>query len=203
MNSNKKLIIIGAGGHGRVCAEAASLSGYKEIAFLDDKNVEELPVVGTLNDIEKYTGEYCFFVAIGDNSLRKKILKNVKELGGELTSIIHPFSNVSKSAEIGEGTVIMAGAVINPGARICRGVIVNTCSSVDHDCVLKDFCHIGVGAHLAGTVIVGETSFVGAGTAVINNITIGDGVTVGAGAAVVKNLTETGTYVGVPARKIK
>ncbi len=203
MNSNKKLIIIGAGGHGRVCAEAASLSGYSEIAFLDDKNVEGLPVVGTLNDIEKYTGEYCFFVAIGDNSLRKKILKNVKELGGELTSIIHPFSNVSKNAKIGEGTVIMAGAVINPGARICRGVIVNTCSSVDHDCVLKDFCHIGVGAHLAGTVIVGETSFVGAGTAVINNITIGDGVTVGAGAAVVKNLTETGTYVGVPARKIK
>ena len=203
MNSNKKLIIIGAGGHGRVCAEAASLSGYSEIAFLDDRKVEGLPVIGTLNDIEKYTGEYCFFVAIGDNSLRKKILKNVKELGGELASIIHPFSSVSKSAEIGEGTVIMAGAVINPGARICRGVIVNTCSSVDHDCVLKDFCHIGVGAHLAGTVIVGETSFVGAGTAVINNITIGDGVTIGAGAAVVKNLTETGTYVGVPARKIK
>lgn len=203
MNSNKKLIIIGAGGHGIVCAEAASLSGYKEIAFLDDRKVEGLPVIGTLNDIEKYICECCFFVAIGDNFTRKRIMLRIKEMGGELASIIHPFSSVSKSAEIGEGTVIMAGAVINPGARICRGVIVNTCSSVDHDCVLKDFCHIGVGAHLAGTVIVGETSFVGAGTAVINNITIGDGVTVGAGAAVVKNLTETGTYVGVPARKIK
>ena len=203
MNSNKKLIIIGAGGHGRVCAEAASLSGYKEIAFLDDRKVEGLPVIGTLNDIEKYTGEYCFFVAIGDNSLRKKILKNVKELGGELASIIHPFSSVSKSAEIGEGTVIMSGAVINSGAKIGRGVIVNTCSSADHDCKLKDFCHIGVGAHLAGTVEIGEASFIGAGSAVINNITIGDGITVGAGAAVVHNLTEAGTYVGVPARKIE
>ena len=203
MNNNKKLIIIGAGGHGRVCAEAASLSGYNEIAFLDDKKVSGLPVVGTTNNIDRFIGEYCFFVAIGNNSLRKKISKTVKERGGELTSIIHPFSSVSKSAEIGEGTVIMSGAVINSGAKIGRGVIVNTCSSADHDCKLKDFCHIGVGAHLAGTVEIGEASFIGAGSAVINNITIGDGVTVGAGAAVVHNLTEAGTYVGVPARKIK
>lgn len=201
--NNKKLIIIGAGGHGRVCAEAASLSGYSEIAFLDDRKVEGLPVIGTLNDIEKYTGEYCFFVAIGDNSLRKKILKNVKELGGEIASIIHPFSSVSKSAEIGEGTVIMAGAVVQSKAKVGDGVIINTCSSVDHDCVVGNWTHVAVGARLAGSVKVGESVFLGASCAVSNNLSITDNCIVGAGTAVICNINDSGTYVGVPARRIK
>ncbi len=203
MNSNKKLIIIGAGGHGRVCAEAASLSGYKEIAFLDDRKVEGLPVIGTLNDIEKYTGEYCFFVAIGDNSLRKKILKNVKELGGELASIIHPFSSVSKSAEIGEGTVIMAGAVVQANAKIGDGVIINTCSSVDHDCVVGNWTHVAVGARLAGSVKAGKSVLLGAGCVILNNLSVTDNCIVGAGSAVICNINDVGTYVGVPARRIK
>ena len=203
MNSNKKLIIIGAGGHGRVCAEAASLSGYKEIAFLDDKNVEGLPVIGTLNDIEKYICECCFFVAIGDNSLRKKILKNVKELGGELASIIHPFSSVSKSAEIGEGTVIMAGAVVQANAKIGEGVIINTCSSVDHDCVVGNWTHVAVGARLAGSVKAGKSVFLGASCVILNNLSVTDNCVVGAGSAVICNINDVGTYVGVPARRIK
>ncbi len=201
--NNKKLIIIGAGGHGRVCAEAASLSGYSEIAFLDDRKVEGLPVIGTLNDIEKYTGEYCFFVAIGDNSLRKKILKNVKELGGELASIIHPFSSVSKSAEIGEGTVIMAGAVVQANAKIGDGVIINTCSSVDHDCVVGNWTHVAVGARLAGSVNAGKSVFLGAGCVILNNLSVTDNCIVGAGSAVICNIDDVGTYVGVPARRIK
>lgn len=203
MNNNKKLIIIGAGGHGRVCAEAAELAGFRDIAFLDDKKVEGLPVIGTLNDIEKYTGECCFFVAIGDNSLRKKILKNVKELGGELASIIHPFSSVSKSAEIGEGTVIMAGAVVQANAKIGDGVIINTCSSVDHDCVVGNWTHVAVGARLAGSVKVGESVFLGASCAVSNNLSITDNCIVGAGTAVICNINDAGTYAGVPARRIK
>ena len=91
---------------------------------------------------------------------------------------------------------------INAGANIGRGVIINTCSSVDHDCVIGDFCHIAVGAHLAGTAAVGAQTLIGAGAAVINNLTVAADVTVGAGAAVIGHITETGTYVGVPARKV-
>ena len=200
---NKKLIIIGAGGHGRVCAEAASLSGYSEIAFLDDKKVDGLPVVGTLNDIEKYICECCFFVAIGDNFTRKRIMLSIKEMGGELTSIIHPFSSVSKSAEIGEGTVIMAGAVVQASAKVGDGVIINTCSAVDHDCVVGNWTHVAVGARLAGSVKVGESVFLGASCAVSNNLSITDNCIVGAGTAVICNINDSGTYVGVPARRIK
>lgn len=96
----------------------------------------------------------------------------------------------------------MAGVVINNAAKIGNGVIVNTCSSVDHDCKISDFVHISVGAHLAGTVTVGNRTMIGAGTTVINNITIGEDVAVGAGAVVIREIEEKGTYVGVPARKI-
>lgn len=203
MLTDNKLVIIGAGGHGRVCAEIASMTGYRKIVFLDDCPKGNSAVVGSTENLTPFLTEYDFFVGLGNNTLRKAFFERIKALGGTLATLIHPNSTVSKTAVIGEGSVVMAGAVINPGAKIGRGVIVNTCSSADHDCRIKDFSHIGVGAHLAGTVEVGETSFIGAGSAVINNITIGDGVTVGAGAAVVCNLTEAGTYVGVPARKIK
>lgn len=203
MHRKNKLVIIGAGGHGRVCAEVASLAGYREIVFLDDCPQRNSAVVGSTEDLTPFLDEYDFFVGLGSNTLRKDFFERIKALGGTFATLIHPNSTVSRLAVIGEGSVVMAGAVINFGARLGRGVIVNTCSSADHDCRLNDFCHIGVGAHLAGTVEVGEVSFIGAGSAVINNISIGDGVIVGAGAAVVRDLTESGTYVGVPARKIK
>ena len=203
MNNNKKLIILGAGGHGRVCAEAAELAGFRDIAFLDDKKVESLPVEGTLNDIDKFTGDCCFFVAIGNNGFRRKLLKKIKELNGEIASIIHPFSSVSKSAEIGEGTVVMAGAVVQANAKIGSGVIINTCSSVDHDCIVGNYTHVAVGARLAGSVKVGESVFLGASCAISNNLSITDNCIVGAGTAVICNINDAGTYVGVPARRIK
>ena len=96
----------------------------------------------------------------------------------------------------------MAGAVINVDAVIGRGVIVNTCASVDHDCRIGDFCHVSVGARLAGTVHVGDRSTLGVGAVVRNNTDICADCMVGAGAAVVSPLTEPGVYVGVPARRL-
>ena len=203
MDNHKRLIVIGAGGHGRVCAEAAELAGFRDITFLDDKKIEGLPVVGTLDDIGKFKDDCCFFVAIGDNGIRKKVIKTIKEMGGGFASIIHPFSSVSKSAEIGDGTVIMAGAVVQSKAKIGDGVIINTCSSVDHDCVVGNWTHVAVGARLAGSVKVGESVFLGASCAVSNNLSITDNCIVGAGTAVICNINDAGTYVGVPARRIK
>ena len=200
---NDRLVIIGAGGHGRVCAEAASMIGYDDIVFLDDRLIDGLNVIDSTNNFSKYIADSVFFVAIGDNGIRADYISRIKESGGRLIKICHPRSVVSLSAEIGAGTVVMAGAVVQADARIGEGVIINTCSSVDHDCVIGNYSHIAVGARLAGAVRLGEYVFAGANCAVSNNLSITDNCIIGAGTAVIRDLTKSGTYVGVPARRVK
>ena len=197
----KKLIIIGASGHGKVVANIAVLNGYRDIVFLDDdENVKKCagwPVVG--KSTEAPNGE--IFVAVGNTETRKRLMERYKERVQPV--LIHPSAIVSESVEIGDGSVVMAGAVINPSTKIGKGVIVNTSSSIDHDCFVGDYCHVSVGAHMCGTVTVGDGSWVGAGATVINNCNICGGCTIGAGTVVIKSIDEPGTYVGVPARKSK
>ncbi len=198
-----KLMIIGAGGQGAVCADVAKLCGYKTIEFLDDIRLEKENVKGPTSLLPSVVGDYDIFVAIGDNRIRRSFIEKAISANGDLATLIHPSSIISENVKIGAGTVVTAGAVINPGAVVGIGVIVNTLSSVDHNCELGDYSHIGVGSHLAGTVKTGEETFVGAGAVIINNISIAPQTVIGAGAVVIKDLTETGTYVGVPVRKIK
>ena len=197
-----RLVILGAGGHGKVCSEVASLNNYGEIIFLDDRHVTGMPVIGTMKDIKNCVDDSLFFVAIGNNDLRKNYIEEILSLGGSLVNLIHPNSTVSRSAVLADGIVVMAGAVIQANASIDRGVIVNTCSSVDHDCTIGKYSHIAVGSHLGGTVKVGESSFIGAGSSVSNNVTIADNCIVGVGTAVIHDLDEAGIYVGVPARRV-
>lgn len=194
------LVIIGAGGHGKVCAEIAELNGYGRIHFLDDSSEA---VSGTTADIPKYLQDCDFFVAIGNNELRKSFIEKIEGLNGSIATLIHPAACVSPSAVIEKGTAVMAGAVISAASRLGKGVIVNTCSSADHDNVLGNYVHLGVGTHLAGTVEIGECTFVGAGATVINNISICEDCIIGAGATVISDICEKGTYVGTPARKLK
>lgn len=191
-----RLTIIGASGHGKVVADIAGLNGYTDIVFLDDN--ENAESCGGYKVIGKTSSpvEGDIFVAIGNPTVRKRFSE-----GRNLVTLIHPHAVIAGDAVIGDGTVVMAGAVINPGAKIGKGAIINTCSSVDHDCVVGDYCHIAVGAHLCGTVNVGESAWIGAGATVSNNVSICSDCTIGAGCVVVKDITEPGTYVGVPARK--
>ena len=199
----KSIAIVGAGGHGKVCAEIAGLMGYQKIVFLDDDPRLAGKVYGSTEKLLELSDDFDIFVAIGDNATRKAFLEKIRAQKASVATLIHPDSTVSKSAVVGEGSFVMAGAVVNADAVIERGVIVNTCGSVDHDCHLKDYCHVAVGAHLSGTVTVGTETFIGAGSTVINNVTIGDHVIIGAGACVISSIDQSGTYVGVPARKIK
>ena len=114
----------------------------------------------------------------------------------------HPSAVIGTDVEIGIGSVVMAGVVINSSSRIGKGCIINTSSSLDHDNVIDDYVHISPGVSMAGTVTVGRLSWVGIGSAISNNVKICSGCKVGAGAVVVKDITEPGTYVGVPVRKI-
>ncbi len=198
------LIIIGASGQGKVIADIAEKSGYKNILFLDDNlslnACGGYKVEGGSDKVLKYRNS-DFFVAIGNPSVRRKIHKSLVEKRLKVVSLIHPNAVIGKGVSIGEGSAVMAGAVINPDTKIGNGCIVNTCASVDHDCVISDYAHISVGAHVAGTVNIGENTWIGAGATVSNNIDICADCMIGAGAVVVKNITGPGTYIGIPARK--
>ena len=196
-----RLLIIGASGHGKVVADIAILNGYNEIVFLDNNpTISECAgfrVIGTDSVAAELAGD--LFVAIGDGKTRKHLMD--ANSNRHFPILVHPDAVIAKNTVIGAGTVIMAGTVINPGVKIGRGCIVNTCSSVDHDCAIGDFVHIAVGSHLSGTVKVGNETWIGVGATVSNNVNICGRCIIGAGAVVIKDIEEKGTYIGVPAKK--
>ena len=209
MGSNivNSLIIIGASGHGRVIADIARQVGYKKIQFLDDNDdlsyCGKYKVIGKVQDFEKHLDSE-FIIGIGNSQIREKLQDMITKANGKFATLIHPKAVIAEDVSIGQGSVVMAGAVINTGTIIGDGVIINTCSSVDHDCKVMKYSHIAVGAHLSGTVFVGEKTWVGAGATVINNISIISNCVIGAGATVVSDIHEEGTYIGLPAvKKIK
>jgi len=202
-----KLIIIGASGHGKVVADIAiKMNKWQSIVFLDDdesiKASIGLEVIGKTTDAFTYKDEADFFVAIGSNATREKIQEKLIDEGLNVVSLIHPSAVIGTDVEVGIGTAVMAGVVINSSTRIGKGCIINTSSSLDHDNVIEDYVHISPGVSLAGTVKVGRLSWVGIGSVVSNNVNICSSCKVGAGAVVVKDITESGTYVGVPVRRV-
>ncbi len=203
----KRLGIIGASGHGRVVADIAARGGYDDIIFFDDNNQGKIcggySIVGKCDEILNYIGKGEVFVAIGNASIRKRMLEDLINQGAEIATLVHPNAVIGSRVQIGLGSVVMAGAVLNPECKIGRGCIVNTCASVDHDCCLGNYVHISVGAHVTGTVMIDDGTWVGAGAIVNNNLHITDSCMIGAGAVVINDILERGTYVGVPARKLK
>ena len=205
---HKKLIIIGASGHGKVVADIAEkLHRYEEIAFLDDnaalKECMGYPVVGKSDEIEKYQNDADFFVAIGNVEIRKEVMRQLQEMRASIPTLIHPSAVIGSSVTIGQGTAVMAGAVINPDSIIGTGCIINTCASVDHDCRVGDYVHVAVGARLCGTVEVGQGTWIGAGATIKNNVRICGACVIGVGSVIVKDIEKVGTYIGVPARRTK
>lgn len=204
-----KLVIIGAGGHGKVVADCAEqMNAYDEICFLDDSFEQEKlrlhwPIIGRSSQWLEHIDSAAFIVAIGNNGARHNWLQKLMSHGAKVATIIHPSAQVSAYSQIGLGSVIFAGAVINCSASLGIGAIINTCASIDHDCVIGDACHISPGAHLAGTVTLGNGVWVGVGGAIIQGITVADHVQLGAGAIVTQSIAHSGLYVGIPAKKIK
>ncbi len=200
----KRLMIIGAGGHGKVIADIASVIGYEKIEFLDDdtsrKECMNYPIIGTSNEFLKHR-DADYFVAVGNASVRKNLQEKLENSGISVVTLIHPSTVIASNTEIGNGSVVMAGSVINPDTRIGKGCIINTCASVDHDNRIGDYVHVSVGSHLCGTVTVENGTWIGAGTIVSNNIQICEDCMIGAGAVVIKDIKEPGTYIGVPARR--
>ncbi|PEW87009.1 acetyltransferase [Bacillus cereus] len=204
----KKLLIIGASGHGKVIADIAlKMNKWQSIAFLDDnENVKSsmgIEIIDNSASISKYVDDHDFFVGIGNNVIREKVQSQLENEEASIPVLIHPSAIIGEQVYLEAGTVVMAGAVINCCTKIGKGCIINTASTVDHDNVIEDYVHISPGAHLAGTVKVGSGTWLAIGSIVINNINITSECKIGAGAVVIRDITETGTYVGVPARRVK
>lgn len=207
---NKRLIIIGAGGHGKVAADCASLLGrYNTIVFFDAlypqlQSTGHWSVIATGDEIDSYIDINSeFFVAIGDNNTRRKVTQQLLHKQAAIATLIHPSAQVSRYSTIGEGSLICANAVVNIETRVGLASIINTAATVDHDCVLENFVHVAPGARLAGGVSVGECSFIGIGSVIIQGKIVGKSCILGAGSTLLVDLADCSVAVGSPAKVIK
>lgn len=199
-----KLLILGAGGHGKVVADAAVASGkWSDIAFLDDNSalseVLGFPVMGNIDSYKFYLKEnWMVFVAIGNNATRLTWLNKLEREGYNIATVVHPSSVISSYSSMGKGSVVLAGAVINANTFIGKGCVINTSSTIDHDCIIGEGVHISPGVNISGTVTVKDYSWLGVGAKVINNIFIGKKVIVAAGAVVIKDVQDNVMVAGIP-----
>ena len=203
------LIVFGAGGHGRVAADAALVSGAFWRVVASDRNPatwgsELLPGVPVLSPeaAAALPGPRVVHVAIGNNPMRRGEAARLASIG-PLASIVHPSASVAASARIQPGCLITAQCVVGPMAELGIGAIVNHAAVVDHDCRLAAWTHVAPGVKLGGAVQVGEAALVGAGSTVLRNLRVGADATLGAGAVLLQDLPDGEAWAGVPARPLQ
>lgn len=194
--------ILGVGGHSKVVIDAAEEAGYLISEIYDDdpntheKEIEGHQVVGSITSSLK--GEAV--IAIGSNNVRQNIDQRLTDCSWQ--TIIHPSATIAGNVRIGEGSVIMAGTVLQPGIEIGRHVIINTGACIDHDCTIGDYSHIAPNCSMAGGISIGEGTLLGIGSSVIQGISIGDWAVIGTGSVVINDLPGRCTAVGNPCKVI-
>lgn len=201
---NKKLIIIGAGGHGKSCANVAiSMNKWDVISFIDDNKVGTsvmgLQVIDTMESIEKYAHNHDFFVAIGDNSIRKNMIDYLNMKDCEVERLIDPASIIGRDVMIESGVVVMPLTIINCCSSIGKGTIVNSGVIIEHDCFIDEYVHLSPRVTLGGSVSIGSSSWIGMSASIINNITVGSKSILGAGSVLLKSIGDNVLFAGVPA----
>jgi len=190
------MYIYGASGQGRVVIDMIDSTETICGVFDDNPEIKEVlgyPVQNKIPSCFDFDGP--FFIAIGENRIRKKI-SNVLREKATFGTIIHPTAIVSRRSKVDEGTVIMEGAILKVNCKIGRHVIVNTGASVDHDCILDDFVHLAPQATLCGDISVGEGTLIGANALILPRIKIGAWCKIGAGSVVNKDVPDGATWIG-------
>lgn len=186
-----RLLVVGAGGHGRSVAEAAQLSGqFEVVGFLDDalppnKLVLGVSVLGAVASMTQHmTVADQAIVAVGNNTVREKLMMQLKLVGFTWATVVHPRATVSPTSVIGAGVAVMAGVIVGTEARLGAGVIVNCGAVVDHHATVEDYGHLGVNASMAGGTLLGRGAWMQAGAALGYGVTVRSGVTLAPGEAV-------------------
>jgi UDP-N-acetylbacillosamine N-acetyltransferase len=209
----KKIVIWGASGHAKVVADIIRLVGEYQIeGFLDNVNNERnnskfygATILGGNEILPKLLdlGIVNIIMGFGNCGKRLQLADQVRKMGFQLVTAVHPGSIIASDVIIKPGTVVAAGAVINPSSIIGENAIINTSASIDHDCKIDDGVHICPGAHLAGKVTVGRATWIGIGSCVIEDIIVGEYTLIGAGSVVVKNIPANVIAYGNPAVVLK
>ena len=206
-----KLFVFGASGHAKVVLDILERMPELEVAFaIDDaaavkgRSLCGYRILGGRAELLAHRAQAAAgIVTIGDNAARRNVAAWLVAQGFQLARAIHPAATLAREVTVGDGSVIMAGCVINTDTSVGANVIVNTGSTIDHDCAIGDGVHIAPGCHLCGGVKVGAGSFLGAGTTVVPGVRIGNDVVVGAGSTVLDHLSDGARVAGSPARPLE
>lgn len=211
----KNIYIIGAGGHAKVVADivlkriselkdSINLAGFLDDSFsvADEREIFGVKIIGRIDEVLKLNQDNSnyFVIAIGSNSIREKISLKYKL---NYYTIIHPSSIIGNNVELCEGSVVMAGTIINSYTKIGKHCIINSGAIIEHDNLIEDFVHIAPKCVTAGGVKIRKSSWIGIGSSVIQNLEIGAESFIGAGSVVVKNIGEKVKAYGNPCREVE
>lgn len=200
---NKKLILVGGGGHCKSVIEVAEAAGYEILGILDmpeflGQEVFRYKVIGTDSDIPGFVDAASFMITVGfikNPAIRIRIYNDIVAAGGKLATIIAPSAYVSRYASLGAGTVVMHKAFVNAGAKVGTNCIINTLANIEHDTTIGNQCHISTGAMINGGCRIGDRVFIGSQSVLANGVDICSDAIVGAGALVRKDIVRKGVYV--------
>lgn len=205
---SRPLVIYGASGHAVSVANVALSAGYTVKHFVDKTkiglNLLGVSIIGDIAELDDL-GLYCFGVAVGDNSSRERIYNELQAKYAKLNfpPLVHASATISSFTSIGDGTVVMPRAVIGPNSKVGKFCLLNTQSSIDHDCVMLDFSSLAPAAVTGGTVQIGLRSAVSIGATIKHGLKIGDDSVVGANSYLNKDLPNNRVAYGTPAKQIR
>lgn len=210
-NTNRKLLLIGGGGHCKsILDSASSLGFYSGIGIISNEKeaVSGIPVVGSDQDLPSllqngWTDAFIAVGSIGNTATRRRLFEMIKRIGFTIPSVVDKTAAIARGAQIGKGSFVGKNAVINTEAVLGCCAIINTGAIVEHECNVGDFSHISVGAVLCGQVQIGHDTHIGAGTVVRQLISVGNNVMIGAGSVVLKDIPDGVIAYGNPCKVVK
>lgn len=222
MSEIKKILLLGAGGHClSVLDSLLSSYDYREIGIIEKKEnitvlsdnikkqdmISGIPILGDDDDLcqlyeDGYAEAFITVGSIGDASVRARLYHMIKDIGYHIPNIIDKTGVISPYVKLGEGIYVGKNAIINAGAQIRNGAIINTASIIEHECVIGEFVHVAPGSIICGNVHIESGTHIGAGSVIKQGLQIGEETMIGAGSIVVKNIGSHTTAYGNPCKEV-